>query len=106
MQTKTIKLPQYKHIFFTLIALSVLSIIVYVYAVNQTVRNVVMRQKMEAELTHLVAQNGETEFAYIARKNAITLATASELGFTVVDTSIFVSRQSSVALADKVTSSR
>jgi len=106
MQTKTIHLPQYKHIFFALIGISVFSLVLYVYAVNQTVRNVVLRQKMESELAHLVSVNSETEFAYIARKNAITLDTARELGFAVVDANIFVSRQSSVALADKVGSSR
>ncbi len=106
MHIRTITLPQYKHIFFTLIGISVLSAMLYVYAVNQTVRNVVLRQQMEAELTRLVAENGETEFTYIARKNAITLETARQLGFAVVEANIFISRQSSVALADTAVSSR
>jgi hypothetical protein len=106
MNTKTIKLPQYRQIFVALVVISVFSLGLYVYAVNQTVRNVVLRGQMETELTRLVAQNGEAEFAYIAKKNAITLATAEEYGFKKNDVKTFVSRQSSVALADRAISSR
>ncbi len=100
MRTKVLNAQQYKYMFFLLLAASVLSLAVYVYAVNQTVRNIVARQNMETELMELTALIGEKEFKYISQKNEIDLDTALSMGFRPVETRIFVSRQSSVALAN------
>lgn len=103
MQTKTITLPQYKHIFFVLTAISLLSLVFYVYAVNETVRNVVMRQKMQAELSTLMTKMGEMEFSYIASQNSIDLNKAYAMGFSEVTTSQYVRKDGSVAVANAVT---
>jgi hypothetical protein len=71
----------------------------YVYAVNQTVRNVMNRQALENEFSHLSAHLGELEFEYIALKNSINVSFAESIGFEQVGEAKFVSRQTSVATA-------
>ncbi len=100
MKTKALNIQQYKLFFFILGAISLLSLVVYVYSINQTVRNVVSRQNMEVELMRLTSEIGEKEFVYIAKKNQITLEKAFAMGFKSVDAKVFVSRQSSVALVN------
>jgi hypothetical protein len=99
MNTRVIHLPQYKHLFFILLAISLLSLGLYVFGIHKTVRNVVEREMMETELTHLTAEIGEKEFAYIALKNKINLEMAYAMGFEQTEAELFVSRDSSVALA-------
>ena len=99
MHTKTIKLPQYKHLFLVLSIISLVSLVLYVYGINQTVRNVVLRQKMQTELTRLTSDNGEKEFAYISQQNSIDLRRAYTLGFKDTDAKTFVTRDTSVAFA-------
>lgn len=99
MQTKTITLPQYKHLFFALSAISMLCLVLYVIAINQTVRNVVARQKMQAELSQLTSKIGEMEFSYITAKNSIDLNKAYALGFKDVANNAYVQRETSVAFA-------
>lgn len=83
-----------KHSFWALTALSLLSLLVYVYAINSTARNVAERQRLEREVAELSAELGSLEFAYIERRNAITLEMARELGFSEVKSPLYVSRDS------------
>ncbi len=99
MNTRTIKLPQYRHMFLILSALSLVSLVLYIYGINQTVRNVVLRQQMQKELTQLTSENGEKEFAYISAQNAIDLERAYALGFKDTDAKTFVTRDTNVAFA-------
>lgn len=99
MNIKVIKLPQYKYFVIAFSAISLISLILYVYAVNSTVRNVVARQNMEVELTRLTALNSELEFSYITKRNSLNIEKAKSLGFREAPATAFVSRESSVALA-------
>ena len=76
------------------------AIILYVVAVNFTVRNVAKRQAMENELGALSSKISEMEFKYIREKNSITLAKAAAMGFVPANETKFVSRKSGVALAN------
>jgi hypothetical protein len=77
-----------------------MSLFVYIYGINQTVRNVVERGVIQKQLSVLSAKNSEKEFQYIAEKNTIDMSKASTMGFTPTSQEIFVSRQASVAFAD------
>ncbi len=102
MQTKTITLPQYKHMFWILSATAFLSLVVYVYAINQTVRNIIVRQQIQAELSTLTSHIGEMEFAYISSQNSIDITKAHQMGFKDVATNIYINRDASVAFADGI----
>lgn len=106
MQTKTITLPEYKHLFYILFTISAFSLILYVIAINQTVRNVVARQKMQVELSQLTSRIAEMEFSYITAKNSIDLSKAYTLGFKDVAINTYVQRNMSVAFAGNVGSAR
>lgn len=99
MQARTITFPKYRHMFLTSVTISVLSLIVYVYAINQTVRNIVMRQKIQSELSVLTSNIGEMEFKYISLQNSIGLNKAYAMGFKDISSNTFVSREPSVAFA-------
>ncbi len=100
MNTKTINLPQYKHLFYILCAISIASLFVYIYCINMTVRNVVVRSSIEKQLTKVTSANSEKEFEYIAEKNTIDMSKALSMGFKPTNQEIFVSRQPSVAFVD------
>lgn len=99
MNTRSITFPQYKHIFYVLAVISALSLVLYVYAINQTVRNIIARQGIERQLSGLTSQIGEMEFTYIAKENSIDLAHAYTMGFKDVTANVFVTRSPSVAYA-------
>ncbi len=79
---------------------SLISVILYMWAVNLTVRNVVKREALETEMSALTNKISELEFVYIRKKNSITLEYAATLGFVPASETKFVSRKSSVAIAD------
>jgi len=81
-------------------AFSLLSVVLYMWAVNLTVRHVVKREAIESELSVVSSRISELEFEYIRKKNSITLEYANKLGFIPVTDAKFVSRKSSVAIAD------
>lgn len=53
----------------------------YMYAINETVRNVVERRDLQGEVATLQSEIGDLEFTYIEQKNAITMDTAEQFGF-------------------------
>lgn len=80
--------------------ISLLAVILYVFAINFTVRNVVKREAMEQELSRISMHISELEFKYIHLKNSITLDYAQKLGFVPTKETKYVSRKTSVAMAD------
>ena len=102
MNTRVITLPQYKHLFFALALIALVSAGLYVYGINMTVRNIVARQTIETQLATISLETGEQEFSYIAASNSIDLAKAEALGFSPVDDQSFVSRTPKVAYAVSV----
>ncbi len=99
MKSKTISFPQHKHIFLALFAISLISLVLYVYAINQTVRNIVLRQNTQAELSRLTSRIGEMEFTYISQQNSIGLNKAHAMGFKEISSNTYVTREPSVAFA-------
>ena len=69
------------------------------YAVNALARNVAERQELERQVASLSAELGALEFAYIEKRNAITLEMARELGFSEVKSPLYVSRGTASSLS-------
>ncbi len=97
--TKAITPSNTKPMVIALIGLCVLSAIFYVYAINQTVRNVVRLQSAQSDLSHLTATLSDKEFQYINQKNSITIEKATAMGFAQAEPTKFIARKTAVALA-------
>ena len=96
-KTKTISWDARVRTFWTLVSICVLCLILYIYAVNVTIRNTVARQDLEGEVAQLAVEQSSLEFAYIERKHNINIEVAHAYGFR--DTApLYVSRTSATAL--------
>jgi hypothetical protein len=95
---KTISLESKANFFWFLVAVSFISLFVYVYAINALARNTAVRQNLEAHMADIGGKIGGLEFAHIELKNAVTQELAYEYGFREVRSPLYVSRTSSSGL--------
>ncbi len=83
-----------KTVFWSLIAVLLLSVGFYMYLINATVYNIVARENFESEANALTLSIGKQEFAYIQARNSITLETAHSRGFKEVSQKTYISPNS------------
>ena len=81
MVEKVLELNREKTIFWTLLGAFALCAGFYMYFINATVRNIVLRQNLENEASQLTLKIGSQEFEYITKRNSVTLPLARSLGF-------------------------
>ena len=86
-------------LFWTLVTFSILSLFVYIYAINNTARNIAVRQNFEKQITDTSTKLDSLEFAYIELKNNITIELAHNYGFQEVRNPLYVSRTSRASLS-------
>lgn len=98
-KTKTISYDNRVRIFWSLIFLSILSLVVYIYGVNATVRNTVARQNLESEALSISTHLGEMEFSYIGLTNKVSLTVAYERGYKDVSAPVYISRNQNAGLS-------
>lgn len=94
MKTKILQLNREKIAFWFLVGVLFLCAGMYMYLINSTVRNVVMREKYESQISELSLSNSNSEFEYINKQNAINLSLAYSLGFKDANEKKFVSKNS------------
>lgn len=85
--------------FWVLVAISILSLSVYVYAINTIARNIATRQDLEGQIVKMRAGLDSLEFAFIELKNNITIELAYDYGFKEVKTPLYVSRARPASLS-------
>ena len=73
-KTKTISYHNRVRFFWSLVAISILSLGVYVYAINTIARNVASRQDLEKQIVKMRAGLDSLEFAFVELKNNIKKA--------------------------------
>jgi hypothetical protein len=95
IKEKIMTLAEEKATYWVLAAVLVVSFGIYVYFVNQTIWNVVQRQRLETQMTGLNNRLSELEFKYISMENDVTIDKAYALGFKDVNEPKFVSRRAS-----------
>lgn len=88
-----LQLNREKTIFWTLLAILVLCAGFYMYCINTTVHNIVIRQNLENDASSLALTIGSEEFKYITMRNGVTLAMAYSLGFGDVKEKTFISKK-------------
>jgi len=91
-RTKTISYDRRIKIFWALFSISLISIALYIFAINSTVRYTVTRQHLERELVRLNSDNGALEFEYLELKNSITKELAYTKGYKEVTEPVYASR--------------
>ncbi len=90
MVEKVLQLHREKTIFWSLLGILVISAFFYMYFINTTVHNIVVRQNLESEASTLTLALGNQEFQYIKARNSVTLQLAYSLGFKDVREKSFV----------------
>ncbi len=98
-KTKTISYHNRVRFFWVLVAISILSLSVYVYAINTIARNIATRQDLERQIVKMRAGLDSLEFAYIELKNNITIELAQDHGFKEVKSPLYVSRARPASLS-------
>lgn len=80
-------------------AVSILSLCIYIYAINTTARNVASRQDLERQIADLSVRLDSLEFAYIGLKNNVTIDLAYQYGFREARKPLYVSRIQTASLS-------
>lgn len=98
--TKTIaQINKEKAIFWALLSILILSAAFYMYCINSTVRNVVLREQFENEATKIALDISNKEFQYISMRNSITLEFAHSLGFKDVSNKTFLTKNANTVVS-------
>jgi hypothetical protein len=98
-KTKTISYDTRFRVFWFLVFVFVVSIVVYIVAVRNTIGNTITRARLEATTNSLATAVGDMEFKYISLENNISLKLAYDKGFQNVTSPIYISRANSRALS-------
>lgn len=99
MTEKILQLNREKTIFWVLLSILFLCAGFYMYFINMTVHNVVIRQNLESENSGLTVAISNEEFKYISKRNAITLSLAYSLGFQDSNVKTYITRNQSTRVA-------
>lgn len=97
-KTKAISYDSRVRFFWFLVTISVMSLGVYVYAINSTARNIAARQVLERQIAEVSANLESLEFAYIELKNNVTMELAYQYGFREARNPLYVSRSPKTSL--------
>ncbi|PJA37087.1 MAG: hypothetical protein CO183_00130, partial [Candidatus Zambryskibacteria bacterium CG_4_9_14_3_um_filter_42_9] len=79
-------------LFWSLVAVSIFSLFIYIYAINATARNIAVRQDLEKKIVAISANLNSLEFSYIELRNNVTIELARQHGFTEAKSPLYVSR--------------
>jgi hypothetical protein len=99
MAEKIIQLNTEKNIFWALVGILFFCMCFYMYSINTTVRNVVLRSTLQNKISELTLSVSNSEFQYISAQNNVTLASAYSLGFKDVAEKIYISKRSAAEVA-------
>lgn len=91
-RTRAISYDNRVRFFWTLVGISIFSLLIYIYAINSTARSIALRQNLEKQATEVSTELDSLEFAYIDLKNNITMELAYAYGFRESKSPLYVSR--------------
>lgn len=94
MVEKVLQINRERTIFWSLIVAIFLTVAFYMFCVNATVHNIVLRENLESEASDLVLSISNQEFQYIKAKSAISMETAKTLGFREVSQKTYINKNS------------
>ncbi|MSR87716.1 MAG: hypothetical protein EXS69_00910 [Candidatus Zambryskibacteria bacterium] len=91
-RSKAISIDDRQRMFWFLTTTSLLSLIVYIYAINATAHHIAVRENLEKKVVEMADNLGTLSFDYIELANAVTIETAHEYGFKEVKQPLYVTR--------------
>ena len=97
--TKVISYDMRLRAFWSLVAVAVVLVAVYIYAIARTTQNTVARKQLEGEIATLTLKNADLEFAYITERNNLDLTLAQAHGLQENTEPIYLSRTTTEALS-------
>ncbi len=83
-----------KRIFWSLIVAILFLFSLYGYFVSKSITNVLLREEVEQEILAINSNISELEFAYLNKKDTVSLSFAYEQGFKDIKSKEFVARKS------------
>jgi hypothetical protein len=98
IRTQTISYDARVKIFWMLVAVATVSIVLYIYAINATIRNTVARQNLQLAAADLSSEESSLEYAYINKKNEISIDVAYANGYKDISSPIYISRAKATSL--------
>ena len=93
----TLALPRFEYrrqAFFALALLAGLLVAVYLFLLNQTIRDVVAVEDTQRAMATLHSEVGDLESQYLAARSLVNLETAANLGFHDSSVAGFLARSS------------
>lgn len=96
VRSRAISYEDRERAFWFLVSASLLSLIIYIYAINAAAHHIAVRQNLEKQVAETSARIGSLEFNVIALKNNVTLEVARSYGFEEVKAPLYVSRSASL----------
>ncbi len=98
-KTKIISYDARIKVFWVLTSICIISLSVYIYAVNMTIRNTALRQGLETEVARLSVEQSNLEFARIQKSQGINIEMAYARGLHNASEPIYISRGSAGTLS-------
>ncbi|MDO8729170.1 MAG: hypothetical protein Q7K26_04800 [bacterium] len=86
-------------LFWVLVSISILSLFVYIYAINAIARNVAVSQDLEKKMTNISTNFNSLEFKFIELRNKVTMELAYQHGFQEVKYPLYISKTRSSSLS-------
>lgn len=99
IQAKVLSYDNRARIFWALALVLLCTLALYIYGVNSTVRNTVLREKLENEVGNLTIEISEMEYSYISLKNNVNIEIAYARGYQDVTSPTFITRGTSRSLS-------
>jgi hypothetical protein len=87
------------HLIPILLFAVVASVIFYVYFVNQTILNVVLRENLEQSIVEIQSEISELEFNFITEQKELDMQFALANGFNEIETPLYISRDTTQNLS-------
>lgn len=99
IKAKVISYENRVRFFWTLAAICLALLFVYIYSINATARNIAERQSWERQMARINSELNSLEFTYIELKNDVTLELAHQYGFREARNPLYVSRTQNSSLS-------
>ncbi|MEK7175890.1 MAG: hypothetical protein AAB695_00755 [Patescibacteria group bacterium] len=96
--TRVLSFEDRRRFFWFLAGICFFALVLYIYAIEATARNIAMRANLETRVAEAEGKLSSLEFAYIELKNNVSIELARLYGFEEIKTPLYVSRDAANSL--------
>ena len=95
MKAAVITIKNHPLTFYALLSGIFISLGLYMYCINMTVRNAVSRNNTENKVLAIQNKVSDLEYQYMTKSNSVTMQSAQDLGLVELPSKIFISKHPS-----------